>query len=54
MEAEMKDASILITDKEIANVQEVLPLLEKVAQSGKRELVIIADDVRAMRLRPSS
>lgn len=45
MEAEMKDALILITDKKISNVQEILPVLEKVAQSGKRELVIIADDV---------
>jgi len=45
MEAVMKDAFILITDKKIANVQEVLPLLEKVAQSGRKELVIIADDV---------
>jgi len=45
MEAVMKDAAILITDKKIANVQEILPLLEKVAQSGKKELVIIADDV---------
>ncbi|MDR3547642.1 MAG: chaperonin GroEL [Candidatus Pacebacteria bacterium] len=45
MEAEMRDAAILVTDKKIANVQEILPLLEKVAQSGKKELVIIADDV---------
>ncbi|HQU07576.1 MAG: chaperonin GroL [Parcubacteria group bacterium 21-54-25] len=45
MEAEYRDAHILITDKKISNVQEVLPLLEKIAQSGKRELVIIADDV---------
>lgn len=45
MEAEYKDASILITDKKIASVQEILPLLEKVAQTGKKELVIIADDV---------
>jgi chaperonin GroEL len=45
MEAEMKDAAILLTDKKIGNVQEILPLLEKVAQSGKRELVIVADDV---------
>lgn len=45
MEAEMRDASILITDKKISSVQEILPLLEKVAQSGKKELVIIADDV---------
>ena len=45
MEAEMKDALILITDKKISSVQEILPLLEKVVQSGKKELVIIADDV---------
>ena len=45
MEAEMKDALILITDKKINNVQEILPLLEKVVQSGKKELVIIADDI---------
>jgi chaperonin GroEL len=45
MEAEMRDAVILITDKKIGSVQEILPLLEKVAQSGKKELVIIADDV---------
>ena len=45
MEAEMRDALVLITDKKIGNVQEILPLLEKVAQSGKKELVIIADDI---------
>ncbi|MHB8660514.1 MAG: chaperonin GroEL [Minisyncoccota bacterium] len=45
MEAEMKDPVILLTDKKISNVQEILPLLEKIVQSGKRELVIIADDV---------
>lgn len=45
MEAEMKDALILITDKKIGGVQEILPLLEKVVQSGKKELVIIAEDV---------
>ncbi len=45
MEAEMKDALVLLTDKKIGNVQEILPLLEKVVQSGKKELVIIADDV---------
>jgi len=45
MEAEYKDAAILITDKKIASVQEILPLLEKIAQTGKKELVIIADDV---------
>jgi chaperonin GroEL len=45
MEAEMKDAVILITDKKIGSVQEILPLLEKVVQSGKKELVIIAEDI---------
>ncbi len=45
MEAEYKDALILITDKKVASVQEILPLLEKVAQSGKKELVIIADEI---------
>lgn len=45
MEAEAKDAPILITDKKISTIKDILPLLEKVAQSGKKELVIIADDV---------
>jgi chaperonin GroEL len=45
MEAEVKDAPILITDKKISAVKDILPLLEKIAQSGKRDLVIIADDV---------
>lgn len=45
MEAEYKDAQILITDKKISGIQEILPLLEKIAQTGKKELVIIADDV---------
>ena len=45
MEAEMKDATILVTDMKIGNVQEVLPILEKVAQAGKKELVIVAEDV---------
>lgn len=45
MEAEMKDAPILVTDKKISSIQDVLPLLEKLAQTGKKELVIIADDV---------
>ncbi len=45
MEAEYRDASILITDKKISAVKDILPLLEKLAQSGKKELVIIAEDV---------
>ncbi len=45
MKAEMTDPMILLTDKKISSVQEVLPLLEKIAQSGKKDLVIIADDI---------
>jgi chaperonin GroEL len=45
MEAEAKDAPILITDKKISAIKDIVPILEKVAQAGKRELVIIADDV---------
>lgn len=45
MEAEYKDPLILITDKKISTVKEILPLLEKIAQSGKKDLVIIAEDV---------
>ncbi|MCL2095819.1 MAG: chaperonin GroEL [Oscillospiraceae bacterium] len=44
MEAVIDDAYILITEKKISNVQEILPVLESVAQSGKK-LVIIAEDV---------
>ncbi len=44
MEAIMDDAYLLITDKKISNIQEILPLLEKIVQSGKK-LVIIAEDV---------
>lgn len=45
MEAEAKDVAILVTDRKISTVKDILPLLEKVMQSGKKELVIIADDV---------
>ncbi|MDO8548333.1 MAG: chaperonin GroEL, partial [bacterium] len=45
MEASYKDPAILITDKKISSVQEVLPILQKIAESGKKELVIIAEDV---------
>ena len=44
MEAVLDDAFILITDKKISNIQEVLPLLEQVVQSGKK-LLIVAEDV---------
>lgn len=45
MEAVFEEPYILITDKKISTVKEILPTLEKLAQSGKKELVIIADDV---------
>ncbi len=45
MEAVMNDAEILITDKKISTIQSVLPLLEKMARAGKKELVIVAEDV---------
>lgn len=45
MEAEFKDPYILVTDKKISSVQDVLPVLEKVAQTGKKDVVIIAEDV---------
>ena len=44
MEAVLDDAYILITDKKISNIQEILPLLEQIVQAGKK-LMIIADDV---------
>ncbi len=44
MEAVLDDASILITDKKISNIQDILPLLEQVVQSGKK-LLIIAEDI---------
>ena len=44
MEAVIDDALLLITDKKISNIQEILPLLEQVVQSG-RKLIIIAEDV---------
>lgn len=45
MEAEYKNALVLITDKKISSAKDILPLLEQVAQTGRKELVIIADDV---------
>lgn len=44
MEAIIDDAYILITDKKISNIQEILPLLEQIVQGGKK-LVIIAEDI---------
>jgi len=46
MEAVLDDALVLITDKKISNIQEILPLLEQIVQAGKK-LLIIAEDVEA-------
>lgn len=45
MEAEARDVSVLITDKKISVIKDILPLLERLAQSGKKDLFVIADDV---------
>jgi chaperonin GroEL len=45
MEASLEEPYILITDKKIGSLPEILPLLEKLVKAGKKELVIIADDV---------
>ncbi|OHA04250.1 MAG: chaperonin GroL [Candidatus Sungbacteria bacterium RIFCSPHIGHO2_02_FULL_52_23] len=45
MESVMEDPFILLTDKKISSIQTILPLLEKLARTGKKELVIIAEDV---------
>jgi len=44
MEANLEDALILITDKKISNIQEILPILEQIVQQGKK-LLIIAEDL---------
>ncbi len=45
MEAVLEDPYILITDKKISSIQEILPILEKIAKTGKKEFVIIADEI---------
>ena len=45
MEAEYRDPAILVTDKKISAIKDILPLLEKLATTGKKDLVIIAEDV---------
>ncbi len=45
MEAVFDDPYILITDRKISSIQDIVPLLEKISTSGKRQLVIIAEDV---------
>ena len=44
MEAEYKDVPVLITDKKISSIKEILPLLERLAQTGRKDLVIVSDD----------
>jgi len=45
MKAVLENPYILLTDKKISSIQEILPLLEQIAQSGKKDVVIIAEDV---------
>lgn len=45
MEAVYDKPAIVVTDKKVSSIQEFLPLLEKIAQSGKKDLVLIAEDV---------
>ncbi len=45
MEAMLEDPQILVTDRKISAVSDLLPVLEKIVQSGKKELVIIADEI---------
>ena len=45
MEAVFENPSVLITDKKIGSIQEILPLLEKLAQGGKKEIVIICENI---------
>lgn len=45
LKAEMKDAYIIITDKKISTIAEILPILEKITAGGKKDIVIIAEDV---------
>ncbi|HOZ55852.1 MAG TPA: chaperonin GroEL [bacterium] len=45
MEAVFENPYILITDKKVAAIHDILPVLEKVAQSGKKDIVIIADEI---------
>ena len=45
MEASLEDPYILVTDKKISSIQEILQLLEKIVASGKKELLIVAEEV---------
>ena len=50
MEAVLSDPYILVTDKKISSIQDILPLLESLATTGKKELVIVAEDVEGTAL----
>ncbi|MDP3697103.1 MAG: chaperonin GroEL [Candidatus Taylorbacteria bacterium] len=45
MEAVYEDALILVTDRKISSIQDIVPLLQKLSEAGKRELIIVAEDV---------
>ncbi|MDP2932624.1 MAG: chaperonin GroEL [bacterium] len=45
MEAEMNEPYILVTDRKVSAINEILPILEKIIQSGKKELVIVAEEI---------
>lgn len=45
LEAEYKDVSVLVTDRKVSSMKEFLPLLEKLAQTGKKDLVLVAEDI---------
>ncbi len=45
MVAELEDPYILVTEKKISSLQEILPVMEKIAQTGKKDLVIIAEEI---------
>jgi chaperonin GroEL len=45
MEAALEDPYVLVTDKKISSIQDILSLLEKIVQSGKKDLLIVAEDV---------
>ncbi len=45
MEAVLDDPFVLVTDKKISSAQEIVPILEKIVQAGKKDIIIIAEDV---------
>jgi len=45
MEAILDNPAILVTDKKVSNIKDILPMLEGMAAQGKRDIIIIADDI---------